>query len=684
MDLTRFPPSILAVIKAYGLVFGVAFGSIRTVKFGISTYDHFAGPQNVTVAFPRESAVQFSQTPKPCPTCLYADMDDNLIDYYGRPLDVDRLVAQASSSPHVIGFPSSLSINSPATQITTGTSYTPSVQPPEPNLLASSTSGFERALLWADMILSWVMSPQSQAIFQIMNAATSRAARPRRSISWFIICQRLASMIFYRAAVALFNRLRKSRSIQRANAAASTANAQMATKTNVTQNTVSGKFTKIIHEYQQDPARMIWAIQQALVEYDNEEKVRRAEWQATEQQRMSDIAVSHAKEVLAVKKAMMNRVPDRKNRRVRTVSYRKGRRTGYTSAIKEQKENIPSLSLRLQDRDEAIETGDTNGESTYSDSQESQDARPKQSVGTDKCTILPVDHSTALKNSVLTTEIFSAFSDEELKTLPEWHEYLASTTEETSQSPLPSVADFSHLTDEEIRSDPAWQKYINSAAVSGSECFMSGALQDDGHMDNWIPEEEGPVWPIGYPDYQPPMLRLMNLETIIEDQTDESLSGVAQSEDVDHHSPHLSEDALESESPSQQDFGNKRVLSPGEKKSLERKVTAQTLKLAEFQVEYLKAGHGTRADPMAKHVLDNATTSAAEEENLAPWREDRIRHYEATVVTMRKRLADLEVGHGSVAQAELQAKKLSKTKKRNAQRRRVRAKEHEVALVPKQ
>lgn len=703
MDFTRFPPSILALAKAYVLVFSVAFGGIKSVKFGIHTYDHFTGPQNTTVTFPQEPAVvQYSQPPEPCSTCLYVDIDDNLLDYYGRPFDVDRLVA--SSAPHVIGFSPPLSIHSTAAQTTTGTSNTPSVQSPEPSPLASGTPGSERTMFWADMILSWVMSPQSQIIFQIMNAATSGTVRPRRSVSWFIICQRLASMILYRAAVAFFKRLRKSRSIQRANAAASTANAQMATRTNVTQNTVSGKFTKIIHEYQQDPARMISAIQQTLVEYDNKEKVRRAKWQATEQQRMSDIAVSQVKEVLAVKKAKMNRIANKKARRVRSVAYWKGRRTGYTSAVEEQKENIPSLGLRLQDRDERLGTDDTNGESTYSDSQEGQDAHHKQSVGTDECAKSPLDNSTTLNNKVvLTAEFFGAFSDEELENLPEWHEYLASTVEETSKSPpLPSVPDFDHLTDDEIRLDPAWLKYIASTAVKESECLMSGALQDDGHMANWIREEEGSVWPTGYPDYQPPTLRLINLETVVEDETEENHSGAAQSVDADHLSCPLEEhDALEGGSLSQQDCGTKRILSPDEKKSLERIITVQSLSFAELQVEYLKAGHGTRKDPMAKPVPKDATTSAAGEGNLS----------------LRKRLTNLGVGHESVAeassdassdssnvsngesqtqlatctdsslqpyQAELQPKKSSKTKQRNAQRKRAKAKKHKEAFVPKQ
>lgn len=93
MESTRSPPSILTLIKAYGLGFDVAFGSIKTVKLGISTYDHFAGPQNMAVAFPRESAViQYNKVSKPCPTCFYVDLDDNLLDYYGRPVDVDQLV----------------------------------------------------------------------------------------------------------------------------------------------------------------------------------------------------------------------------------------------------------------------------------------------------------------------------------------------------------------------------------------------------------------------------------------------------------------------------------------------------------------------------------------------------------------------------------------------------------------
>lgn len=54
----------------------------------------------------------------------------------------------------------------------------------------------------------------------------------------------------------------------------------------------------------------------------------------------------------------------------------------------------------------------------------------------------------------------------------------------------------------------------------------------------------------GYPEYQPPMLKLMNLETVIEDATEseENGSGAEESEDVDRPSRPLNEhDTLDSE-----------------------------------------------------------------------------------------------------------------------------------------
>ena len=158
-----------------------------------------------------------------------------------------------------------------------------------------------------------------------------------------------------------------------------------------------------------------------------------------------------------------------------------------------------------------------------------------------------------------------------------------------------------------------WRKSMPSTSVRESERTMSGALQDDRYMDNWIQEEEKLVWPTCYPDHQPPILRLMNLETIIEDATGENYCGAAQSKNVDRPSRPLTiYNALEVGSLSQKDCGTKRILSPDDEEPLERIVTVQSLSLAEFQVEYLKG-----EDPMAKPVPNFVTTSAAEEEKLA-------------------------------------------------------------------
>ena len=81
-----------------------------------------------------------------------------------------------------------------------------------------------------------------------------------------------------------------------------------------------------------------------------------------------------------------------------------------------------------------------------------------------------------------------------------------------------------------------WRKSMPSTSVRESERMMSGALQDYRYMDNWIQVEEKLVWPTCYPDYQPPILRLMNLETLIEDATEENYCGPAQSENVNRPS----------------------------------------------------------------------------------------------------------------------------------------------------
>ena len=93
MDLPRFPVAILALCKGLGIVLSLAFGSIDTVKYGVRTYYYFDAHANTPPAFPLESAVvQFSHETKHCPTCPYVDMDGYLLDYGGKPIDVQQFL----------------------------------------------------------------------------------------------------------------------------------------------------------------------------------------------------------------------------------------------------------------------------------------------------------------------------------------------------------------------------------------------------------------------------------------------------------------------------------------------------------------------------------------------------------------------------------------------------------------
>ena len=271
MDWSKFPPSILALAKAYGIVLSVAFGSIRTVQFGVQAYGRFTESTNTTSAFPgAHGVVRYSHQAEPCPTCLIADVDDHLLDDYDRPLEIDQLVAQQSNPGHVIVFTSSLASNSTWSPDSSNVSTTRSAQLSEPTPVAPGTYDYDTIFFWLDMILSWLMSPFSNFFFHAIQAGISSVVKPRRWKIWLIVCERLASICLSRAVVALFKRLRKNQDVQPANPAASEPNAQLTTGTNTTQDAMLEKFSRIIGEHDQDLATLMSAMQRLLVaQYGN-------------------------------------------------------------------------------------------------------------------------------------------------------------------------------------------------------------------------------------------------------------------------------------------------------------------------------------------------------------------------------------------------------------------------------
>lgn len=127
----------------------------------------------------------------------------------------------------------------------------------------------------------------------------------------------------------------------------------------------------------------------------------------------------------------------------------------------------------------------------------------------------------------------------------------------------------------------------------------------------------------------------------------------------------------------------------------------------ERQIEYLEKGHGIPEDPYAKPnpppapaTIDGETDDAAIarlvwEEELAEWRGDRIQLHEAKVSMRQEKIASLSAGLGDIAgaengeadsgssqaplggdsvsplQADPQPGAISRTKKRNIERKRV-------------
>lgn len=705
MNWSKFPPSILALGKGYAIVMSLAFGSINTVKVGIHAYNSCTGSMTTTTTFNQEPAVVQYHSSEPCPTCLDVNMDDPLPTYNGRPLDVDQLVAQESNTLQIISSSTPLTTNFTSTQnstnpLTTSTLY------PEPSLVASGTHWSEITLDSLDTLISWLMSPTSKVIFHGMNVATSRAISPQQPRAWLVILQRLASLLLSSALAYWYKRQRGSRDARRAEAASSTANAQLPTGTTATQSALFERFDEIIHDSQHDPAAGRLALQRYLSDIANDEDAKRAEWQLIEQRSLSDIAATQAKEAMALKKSKVSRAANQV-RRSRKITYWKGRQAGYSSAMTKQK--WKSLPLDPTEDDSMV---------------------------------VPPDDSTATSNKVAPDAIdFSAYTDEELETLPEWLQYLASTTEECGtretkraacadwsimstgqeisaieemhQDPYPSsrlcVKDINQLID-----DPAWRIYMAASSVVGAKCIMSGAIQDDGHMDDWSPEEEGPVWPIGYPNYQPPTSRFISLETVVEEVTGEWEHDPAEGEDLDWPSRPLEEcDRLEGESGksfSYLKYESKPTLSPDGERLL---VAVKLLSYMEWHKLYLKAGHGTEEDHKPKHVSDDVAAKTVKEEDMAQWRKDSIHYCERQAASLQEKIAKLSTGPEVVAgsssdtrsdnrdvgngdsqsqpdpctdvsiqphQAEHQPKEQSKSEKRRDERKRAKARKAKEPL----
>lgn len=131
--------------------------------------------------------------------------------------------------------------------------------------------------------------------------------------------------------------------------------------------------------------------------------------------------------------------------------------------------------------------------------------------------------------------------------------------------------------------------------------------------------------------------------------TEEGGPDAAQSEDSDSPSRPLDEsDVSKGESPFHQNCGAKLILSSDGKKLI---VAIRALSFVQWQMLYLRAGHGTEEDHLAKHVQDDDAAKTLEEKDMASWRKDRIFSYKRQAAKLQKTIESLRAGHGTVTEA---------------------------------
>lgn len=144
--------------------------------------------------------------------------------------------------------------------------------------------------------------------------------------------------------------------------------------------------------------------------------------------------------------------------------------------------------------------------------------------------------------------------------------------------------------------------------------MMSGVLQDDDHVNQ---EDERPVWPIGFFNYQPPLLSHLNVGDEEVDQDEYACNRYA-------------------------------ALGMGPKQRATHALTWR-----EWQIAYLEAGYGTPEDPDAKlnptpapviptdETSDAAIARQIHEDELTIWRRDCISRYETEAAELRVIIAKL-------------------------------------------
>ena len=304
------PAAHLAIVLKAVVAF-IAFGltAMTAVQF-VGFPNHYYDGATETPLPPLKHSLAVEYGPESgfesCPTCLFADAQGLLLDYYGRPIDLEKLLEDKPTPT----LPLTISYATPTTlrpKPTPTPAKTPEVKEPpvptsdappvrpvsNPNDSPPVVSFLDTILRWIKSVSSWYLFPFQNLVFFLTNTATPSITTIGLSdLAWLFAC-RLASVVFSRIVVASLPYLQRVWKIQRAKFTSSKFQAQRATRT-----------TAILKHYL-DPATLKSAIYRLWVENVNGEQARHATFQAATEQMVFGKAITNIKETLRRLKTKM-------------------------------------------------------------------------------------------------------------------------------------------------------------------------------------------------------------------------------------------------------------------------------------------------------------------------------------------------------------------------------------------
>ena len=308
----------LTIVKAVGLVFGLVFGSISTVRYCVSSYGEIESPTNSTLALPQQSAVvYFNRESDPCPTCLYHDVDGRLLDYYVYPIDM-RLLDDEYNPPQKVDFdlPLSATLTTMSAPASTGMA-SPSSAPAFETSVSESVFGvpkrftkilFARYIPYAEAFLGIIESALRWQYPSFHNDAPFTMHAPNSgnisSRIWSI-----ASVVFYKLVFAILrkgfvacfsNRLHQGQETQRRKSVPANTSDNPVTQLTGTVNDQSHRYTTTISAPQEpliahcSDASTSKTMAAAEEEEEEEEEEEKEAWKRNTVTRLSNMQIDLA------------------------------------------------------------------------------------------------------------------------------------------------------------------------------------------------------------------------------------------------------------------------------------------------------------------------------------------------------------------------------------------------------